>query len=151
MGPCSSCVSSAGVTPRTPGDGYVYFRPITLASCLDTLSNYGPGGEPCTAKAFSPRPGVLSGFVFNAVHRGTLPLANVGKPLPFFKSRCYTTWYTTWYTDEFRGMTVAVQNGLGLRWARLNIEVNSTRHPILNKVREVNSTRHLTSNFVRCV
>jgi hypothetical protein len=29
--------------------------------------------------------GVLSGFVFNAVHRGTLPLASVGRPNPFFK------------------------------------------------------------------
>jgi hypothetical protein len=28
--------------------------------------------------AFSPRLGVLSGFVFNAVHRGTLPLASPG-------------------------------------------------------------------------
>jgi hypothetical protein len=37
------------------------------------------------AKVFSPGPGVLSGFVFNAVHRGTLPLASVGSPNPFFK------------------------------------------------------------------
>ena len=47
-------------------------------STIGTLSNYGSGREPCTAKAFPPRLGVLSGFVFNAVHRGTLPLASPG-------------------------------------------------------------------------
>jgi hypothetical protein len=59
--------------------------PTSLDHCLDTLSNYGPGREPCTDKVFSPRLGVLSGFVFNTVHRGTLPLASVGSPNPFFK------------------------------------------------------------------
>ena len=29
-------------------------------------------------KTFCPRRGVLSGFVFNTVHRGTLPLASPG-------------------------------------------------------------------------
>ena len=38
--------------------------PTSLDHCLDTLSNYGPGREPCADKVFSLRPGVLSGFVF---------------------------------------------------------------------------------------
>ena len=38
--------------------------PNYLDHCLDTLSDYGSGREPCTAKVFSPRLGVLSGFVF---------------------------------------------------------------------------------------
>jgi hypothetical protein len=38
--------------------------PTSLGHCLDTLSNYGPGREPCSDKVFSPGPGVLSGFVF---------------------------------------------------------------------------------------
>jgi hypothetical protein len=36
----------------------------SLGHCLDTLSDYGPGWEPCTDRAFSPCHGVLSGFVF---------------------------------------------------------------------------------------
>ena len=37
---------------------------------------------------------------FNSVHRGMLPLANVGTPNPFFKvGRVFTTWFTTtWFT-----------------------------------------------------
>ena len=64
--------------------------------CLDTLSNYGPGRESCMDKVFSPRLGVLSGFVFfNAVHRGTLPLASPGKLDGFFK---VGTYYYNWST-----------------------------------------------------
>ena len=37
------------------------------------------------AKVFSPRLGVLSGFVFNTVNWGTLPLASVGRLILFFK------------------------------------------------------------------
>jgi hypothetical protein len=37
-----------------------------LGHCIDTLSDYGPEREPCTDRAFSPRHGVLSGFVFSA-------------------------------------------------------------------------------------
>ena len=59
--------------------------PTSLVHCLDTLSNYGSGRESCTDKVFSPRLGVFPGSFFNAVHRGTLPLANVGRPNPFFK------------------------------------------------------------------
>jgi hypothetical protein len=53
---------------------------IIIGHCLDTLSNYGPGREPCTDRVFSPgpSPGVLSGFVFYVVHRGTIPLASPG-------------------------------------------------------------------------
>ena len=51
--------------------------------CQDTFCSklswdYGPGRESCTDKTFCPRHGVLSGFVFNAVHRGILPLASQG-------------------------------------------------------------------------
>jgi hypothetical protein len=67
----------------------------SIDHCLDTLSNYGSGRESCTAKVFSPRLGVLSGFVFNAVHRGTLPLANVGRLNLFFK---VGTYYYNWST-----------------------------------------------------
>ena len=54
----------------------------SLGHCLDTPSNYGSGREPCTDKVFPLRLEVLSGFVFNAIHRGTLPLASVGRPNP---------------------------------------------------------------------
>ena len=46
-------------------------------------------------QGFFPGLGVLSGFVFNAVHRGTLPLASVGMPIPFPK---VGTYYYNWST-----------------------------------------------------
>jgi hypothetical protein len=56
-------------------DGHAYFRPTTLDRCLDTLSNYGSGRETCTAKVFSPRLGVLSGFVFQRRSPGDTTLS----------------------------------------------------------------------------
>jgi hypothetical protein len=53
--------------------------PTTLAHCLNTLSNYGSGREPCTAKAFSPRLGVLSGFVFQRHSPGDTTLSEHGQ------------------------------------------------------------------------
>jgi hypothetical protein len=50
-----------------------------------SAASYGSGREPCTAKGFSLRRGVVPGSFFNAVHRATLPLSNVGRPIPFFK------------------------------------------------------------------
>ena len=62
------------------GDGHAYYsRPATLARCIDTLSNYGSGREPCTAKAFSPRLGVLSGFVFQRRSPGDTTLSERGQ------------------------------------------------------------------------
>ena len=51
---------------------------LTSLNRIHTLSDYGPGRESCTDKTFCPRHGVLSGFVFNAVHRGILPLSIQG-------------------------------------------------------------------------
>ena len=52
----------------------------SLDHCIDTLSDYGPGRESCTDKTFCPRHGVLSGFVFNAVHRGDTTLIDSRQP-----------------------------------------------------------------------
>ena len=62
------------------GDGHAYSRPTTLARCIDTLSNYGSGREPCTAKALSPRLGVLSGFVFQRRSPGDTTLSESRQP-----------------------------------------------------------------------
>jgi hypothetical protein len=49
---------------------------------------YGQGFFPASRGPFRVR-------FFNAVHRGTLPLANVGRPLPFFKvGIVYYNWST---------------------------------------------------------
>jgi hypothetical protein len=53
--------------------------PTSLGHCLDTLSNYGSGREPCTDKAFSPRLGVLSGFVFQRRSPGDTTLSERGQ------------------------------------------------------------------------
>jgi hypothetical protein len=47
----------------------------SLDHCLDTLSDYGPGRESCKDKAFCPRPGVLSGFVFQHCSPGDTTLS----------------------------------------------------------------------------
>ena len=53
--------------------------PPTLDHCLDTLSNYGsPGRETCTAKFFSLRLGVLSGFVIQHRSLGDTTLSERG-------------------------------------------------------------------------
>ena len=57
-----------------------YKLPTSLGCCLDTLSNYGQGREPCTDKVFSPRPGVLSGFVFQHHSPGDTTLSERGQP-----------------------------------------------------------------------
>ena len=53
--------------------------PTSLGNCLDTLSNYGSGREPCTAKVFSQRLGVLSGFVFQRRSLGDTTLSERGQ------------------------------------------------------------------------
>ena len=45
----------------------------------DWLSNYGSEREPCTAKAFSPRLKVLSGFVFQRHSPGDTTLSERGQ------------------------------------------------------------------------
>jgi hypothetical protein len=47
--------------------------------CIDTLSDYGPEREPCTDRAFSPRHGVLSGFVFKRRSPGDTTLSERGQ------------------------------------------------------------------------
>jgi hypothetical protein len=46
---------------------------------------FGEGALYSQGFKFSPRLGVLLGSFFNAVHRGTVPLANVGSLNLFFK------------------------------------------------------------------
>ena len=58
----SSCWLRLNFCPVVALDPSMF--PTTLDHCLDTLSNYGSGREYCTDKFFSPRLGVLSGFVF---------------------------------------------------------------------------------------
>ena len=53
--------------------------PTSLGHCLDTLSNYGSGREPCTDKAFFPGPEVLSGFVFERRSPGDTTLSERGQ------------------------------------------------------------------------
>ena len=43
--------------------------------CIDALSDYGSEREPCTDRAFSPRHGVLSGFVFQRRSPGDTTLS----------------------------------------------------------------------------
>ena len=50
----------------------------SLGHCLDTMSNYGPGREPCTDKIFSPGLGVLSWFVFQRRSPGDTTLSEPG-------------------------------------------------------------------------
>ena len=64
---------------------YDYISTPRLEHCLRYAANYGSGREPCTAKGFPPRLGVVPGSFFNAVHRTTLPLASPGSPHWFFK------------------------------------------------------------------
>ena len=49
--------------------------PTTSGHCLDTLSNYCSGREPCTDKVFFPGPGVLSGFLFQRRSPGDTTLS----------------------------------------------------------------------------
>ena len=51
----------------------------SLGHCLDTLSNYGSGREPCADKVFSPSLGVLSGFVFQCSSPGDTTLSERGQ------------------------------------------------------------------------
>jgi hypothetical protein len=55
--------------------------PTSLDHCLDTLSNYSSGREPCmcTDKFFSPRLGVLSWFVFQHRSPGDTTLSERGQ------------------------------------------------------------------------
>jgi hypothetical protein len=63
----------------------LFFYTTLLLLLQHTLPTMVQGGSPCTAKVFPPRLGVVQGSFFNTVHRTTLPLANPGSPIWFFK------------------------------------------------------------------
>ena len=65
---------------RVASWGVTLVMGISKDHCLDTLSDYGPGRESCTDRAFSPRPGVLSGFVFQRRSPGDTTLSERGHP-----------------------------------------------------------------------
>ena len=86
---------------RSPGDttlskpGYSHVVSLRLAACKHESDMIC-----CTAKVFSPRLGVLPGSFFDAIHRGTLPLASPGILTWFLQGWHRIT--TNWSSNQSR-------------------------------------------------
>ena len=79
--------------------------PTSLDHCLDTLSNYSSGREPCTDKVFSPRLGVLSGFVFQRRSPGDTTLSEPGD----------SYWVCGFFKVGIVSLQIGLQIGVGNR------------------------------------
>jgi hypothetical protein len=107
--------------PTSTGLTGMLFRPNTLAHCLDTLSNYGSDREPCTAKAFSLRLGVLSGFVFQRRSPGDTTLSERGQTTSVLQG--WHRFTTNWTTKPMNSLCCVVSSpriSIGPAGCRIN-------------------------------